>query len=270
MSPATSKHREELSYLRWLEKELEKGNEIASLRQNVHRRILMLDNGWSDAEAANAVGDQGSHIQSDVPSSNVDQSRTPLSSFPRFWRWPEYPQHSRTSSNTITPTTKSGSQPAATSGNEDATSNAVAVLESLAWGRHYGSCYPHHNCICHVHRSRAEMVSINTDPQKMLGLYPGSLAEYGISLLETDARTLTRFHIDYIQWHHNALHGPTYLAQCELFWRQGRIEHPLWMALYLSVLSVSVWKLIYGGAYSHLPQEHRVLRSEQQKISGIA
>lgn len=33
-------------------------------------------------------------------------------------------------------------------------------------------------------------------------------------------------------------HSPTFLAQCERFWKYGAAHHQLWLALYLSVLSV--------------------------------
>lgn len=55
-----------------------------------------------------------------------------------------------------------------------------------------------------------------------------------------DAQRLVKFHISHLTWHHNAFHGPTFLEQCELFWRTGTCDHPLWIALYLSVLSSTV------------------------------
>lgn len=75
----------------------------------------------------------------------------------------------------------------------------------------------------------------------------GGFQFYGSSLetlvqlpTAVDAQKLISFHISHLTWHHNCFHGPTFLEQCELFWRTGRCDHPLWIALYLSVLSYTV------------------------------
>lgn len=56
---------------------------------------------------------------------------------------------------------------------------------------------------------------------------------------EAQARSLVNFHIEYVCWHHNAIYSPDFLEACELFWKRGDVRHPLWLALYLAILSVS-------------------------------
>lgn len=56
---------------------------------------------------------------------------------------------------------------------------------------------------------------------------------------ETQARLLVNFHTEYVCWHHNAIYSPDFLEACELFWKRGDVHHPLWLALYLAILSVS-------------------------------
>ncbi|KAJ5120514.1 Monooxygenase FAD-binding [Penicillium bovifimosum] len=55
-----------------------------------------------------------------------------------------------------------------------------------------------------------------------------------------DARKLVEFHIDHLAWHHNCFHAPTFLEECKLYWATGRMDEPLWQALYLSVLNSTV------------------------------
>ncbi|KAJ9157219.1 Monooxygenase, FAD-binding [Pleurostoma richardsiae] len=58
-----------------------------------------------------------------------------------------------------------------------------------------------------------------------------------------DARKLVQFHLQYLAWHHNCLHAPTFMEECDVFWGTGRCVHPLWLAVYLCVLSVTVFAI---------------------------
>ncbi|RMJ03376.1 hypothetical protein CDV36_015100 [Fusarium kuroshium] len=62
------------------------------------------------------------------------------------------------------------------------------------------------------------------------------------------AKLLVHFHLKQIQWHHNVFHAPTFLAQCEEYWADGTVHHPLWIALYLSVMSVSLWTALNAAS----------------------
>jgi hypothetical protein len=115
----------------------------------------------------------------------------------------------------------------------------IDTIEFLAWGRHTGKCFPHRTCECRSIRPYAEIVSINAD----LGWSGIRRTPYELlptaRLSQREARWLVKFHLDYILWHHNVFHAPTFLMQCEEFWTAGTVHHPLWAALYLSVLAVS-------------------------------
>jgi hypothetical protein len=66
-----------------------------------------------------------------------------------------------------------------------------------------------------------------------------------VTLLSPDVGAkVLRFHLDHVHWHHNAFHAPTFVEQCEQFWQTGTVDHPLWMALYYSVFSVTIWTLL--------------------------
>ncbi|KAJ5108823.1 hypothetical protein N7456_005498 [Penicillium angulare] len=113
----------------------------------------------------------------------------------------------------------------------------LTAIEHLAWGRNAAGCFPHRRCGCQYRRDKPEQLSMNN----------GSFQFYGSSLEPLvqlprvlDAQRLINFHIGHLTWHHNSFHGPTFLEQCELFWTTGRCDHPLWVALYLSVLSHTV------------------------------
>lgn len=88
-----------------------------------------------------------------------------------------------------------------------------------------------------------------------------------MSVTTDDAKKLVRFHIEHLVWHHNCLHAPTFLDQCNVFWTTGRCVHPLWYALYLSVLSATIFAIktsaksrtvIDAGLDTGLPSAHDV------------
>ena len=127
---------------------------------------------------------------------------------------------------------------------KNAKASVLAGFEFLAWGRYSQTCYPHRRCRCYTIRRYSELASINCDPswvgrQRMTMRIDPSL------LLPTDiAGKVIGFHMDHLRWHHNAFHAPTFLLQCQQFWATGTADHPLWLALYFSVCSVSLWTLL--------------------------
>ncbi|KAF5664703.1 c6 zinc finger domain-containing protein [Fusarium heterosporum] len=115
-------------------------------------------------------------------------------------------------------------------------------IELLAWGRYGGSCFPHVSCQCRFIRPYAEIASITADLEWPGYVYVQPSLNPGIASLSTSqAKSLVRFHLDNILWHHNVFHAPTFLAHCERFWAEGTVVHPLWLSLYYAVLTVSAW-----------------------------
>jgi hypothetical protein len=115
----------------------------------------------------------------------------------------------------------------------------VVVLEYFAWGRHYGTCYPHRACSCPSHRSPSETISISSVPKTTSRSHEFLLINWNILPPPRDAREIIQFHAKHLIWHHNCLHTPTFTEQCGFFWSSGTTNHPLWMASYLAVMSMS-------------------------------
>ncbi|KAI8651877.1 C6 zinc finger domain containing protein [Fusarium sp. Ph1] len=116
----------------------------------------------------------------------------------------------------------------------------VTALEHLAWGRNYGSCYPHRRCACQHHRNWSELSSINSQATRFLRSSIATAVNFPERAV---AETLVLFHIRHMVWHHNCLHSPTFLEQCNTFWETGRCDQPQWIALYFSVLATSLFCL---------------------------
>lgn len=114
---------------------------------------------------------------------------------------------------------------------------SLTSIEHLAWGRNSAGCFPHRRCECQFRRNTPEQLSMNSGNFHFFGSSLGSELQLPMTL---DAKALVKFHIRHLMWHHNSFHGPTFLEQCELFWRTGTCDHPLWMALYFAVLSCTV------------------------------
>lgn len=120
----------------------------------------------------------------------------------------------------------------------------LTAIEHLAWGRNSAGCYPHRRCGCQYRRESPGLLLTNNGNFQ----FSGSSLELLITLPKTqDAQKLIRFHISHLTWHHNSFHGTTFLEQCELFWKTGTCDHPLWIALYLSVLSCTVNSIQHSG-----------------------
>ncbi|KAJ3497583.1 hypothetical protein NLG97_g1792 [Lecanicillium saksenae] len=122
---------------------------------------------------------------------------------------------------------------------------AVRTLESQIWSRQSTSCYPHRSgCSCPHHRSYTELVSINCDMSSPMIQWASVFVDPALYLPTADARKVVQFHISYLWWHHNALHAPTFLSQCNIFWSTGQVTHRIWLSLYLSVISSTLWTLL--------------------------
>ncbi|CAK7219940.1 hypothetical protein SEUCBS140593_004064 [Sporothrix eucalyptigena] len=134
-----------------------------------------------------------------------------------------------------------------TDNNQDNARNKASILtafEFLAWGRYSQTCFPHRRCRCYQNRRYSELASINCDVA-WIGRQAMSLHVDPDVLLPPDvASKVIQFHMDHLRWHHNAFHGPTFLEKCQQFWRTGTADHPLWLALYFSICSVSLWTLL--------------------------
>lgn len=117
--------------------------------------------------------------------------------------------------------------------------NAIRALESQVWCRQSRSCYPHRReCKCTFYMSYSELASINSDLGSSQLKWTYYHADTSIFLTTTEARKIIEFHVEHLWWHHNALYSHTFLAQCDKFWASGVVVHPLWLALYLSILGV--------------------------------
>ncbi|CAG8904118.1 unnamed protein product [Penicillium egyptiacum] len=115
-------------------------------------------------------------------------------------------------------------------------SSLLTAIEHLAWGRNPAGCFPHRTCSCQYRKdglqslSRTSPLLVYDPSQELNSSFPSA----------TDAQKLIKFHLCHVAWHHNCIHGPTFLEQCELFWETGKFDDPLWQALYFSVLSSTV------------------------------
>ena len=121
----------------------------------------------------------------------------------------------------------------------DNNAGILKSVEFLAWGRRSEACYPHRRCNCYMHRSYSEMVSINCDPEWPGRQMSSASADVVAELPSAaDARRIVQFHMDHVLWHHSGIYAPRFLEQCETFWQSGLVDHQLWLAVYLAVLSV--------------------------------
>lgn len=143
----------------------------------------------------------------------------------------------------------------------------LTAIEHLAWGRNSAGCFPHRRCRCQYRREFPRLLPTNNGDFQL----SGSTLEPLIALPKiTDAQKLIRFHISHLTWHHNCFHGATFLEQCELFWKTGTCDHPLWIALYLSVLSCTVNSIQHSGKLRVLVEvDFRAIQSAEQLFSAM-
>lgn len=221
VSHAISKHRDEIQYLKQILSSLSIGGaaSLPSALESLQKRIVFLENGDSEGISlpeSPPVGTTGGR--------DVDINR------------PRAPQV--LGLGLATQASSGNGQPTTFSKEKDS-ADMVTILEYLAWGRHYGACYPHRKCTCSARRSASELISINSDPTTRSAVLPILPRDPSVIPSAEVASKMVNFHISQVAWHHNSIHSPTFLEQCENYWETGTCDHPLWMALYCSVLSVS-------------------------------
>ncbi|CRK36209.1 hypothetical protein BN1708_006978 [Verticillium longisporum] len=232
------RHEDELQFLASLKQGLQDASDLEVLGQQVQRRIDNLESGLTTTPTGSIIAttqydaapSPGEAIASGSPSLGTPPSVTNLSKRTR----------ESSSSENAEPTTvrrREGtlsSQSAAT----------LRCLESLAWGRFTGPCYPHRRCNCMRYRTYAELASVNCDTRDVYLQWSPTNIDPKILLPNNYARRLVKdFHMQHLWWHHNGFHSDTFLEQCEIFWTSGAVVHPLWMALYLAVTCTSLWSL---------------------------
>lgn len=196
-------HRDEVEFLRYLSNLLESTSDLEGPIQAVHQRLNSLEHGLSTRPKSPTTTPD----QIEDSSSSTDAITSPLQS--------------------------------SLSASSEQHASKVRTVELLAWGRHAGTCFPHRGCQCRSIRPYAEIVSINADLQWSGIKRSHAQLPHELLLPIIQAKALLQFHFDYILWHHNVFHAPTFLAQCEEFWENGTVSHPLWISLYLSMMSVS-------------------------------
>jgi hypothetical protein len=251
VSNVLAKHGSEMRFLRLLEEKLQSPTiTVNDLAEEVSKRISALEAGNPDPDET-------------LPGSATtaqDEQALGRSSSPPGMHDASYPSRSG-----------SDSTPDKTPGYA-----ATVTLESLAWGRHYGGCYPHRRCNCYSYRTSSEIISIRSDLSDPASNFvnPASsitttlTSDTGVLPSIQDSVKLVKFHISHLAWHHGLLHTPTFLEQCELFWSTGTYRHPLWLALYLSVLTVRASRSPDSFSQANSPSEHHMVYPEQREVAG--
>lgn len=126
--------------------------------------------------------------------------------------------------------------------------SVVTAVEHLAWGRSYGNCYPHRQCVCKYRRHwHGDSYNNSLSFELALSHMAGSI----ILPNQKDSETLMSFHMRHITWHHNCIHVLTFWEQCQVFWSTGRCDQPQWLALYCAILSTSLFCLQHSPLYSN-------------------
>ncbi|KIW15467.1 hypothetical protein PV08_05513 [Exophiala spinifera] len=114
----------------------------------------------------------------------------------------------------------------------------VTAVEHLAWGRSNGNCYPHRHCACLYRQHWVANSPMNSQSFDFAASPMAAVANLPDC---ADAERLVSFHLTRIAWHHNCIHCPTFWRQCQAFWQTGKCDHPLWIALYCSILSTTLF-----------------------------
>ncbi|PKY04719.1 hypothetical protein P168DRAFT_289592 [Aspergillus campestris IBT 28561] len=211
--------------------------EVVHIRQNTVRHaaeINFLNSVIADLEVPSAEGLRATvqrvksriaQLQSGDESAQVDDAGRP----------PDAPESIPDSGTHEGPLHLDTGEGAGAVGQAD--SSLLTALEHLAWDRNSSGCFPHRRCACQYRREGVERLTLNSQAFQFFGYIGESVIRVPDAFA---AEKLVNFHIRHVAWHHNCLHSPTFLEQCDVFWKTGRCDHPLWMALYLSVLSSAV------------------------------
>ncbi|EFW99065.1 c6 zinc finger domain containing protein [Grosmannia clavigera kw1407] len=215
-----SQNGSEIAFLTSLREELQSPNpsKVAKAVQKITERIGLLHSG--QAKESPSRSDVGCDILQELPSPDK-KAQSELSDVP-----------------------DSQAEPQIDPDGQD--SLIVTALEQIAWGRNYGNCYPHRRCACHHNRSWSELSSIDSQSFQ----FARSPFAATLNLPHRDlANVLISFHTDNVAWHHNCLHSPTFLQQCNIFWNTGECDQLQWIALYCSVLATSLFCLQHSPKY---------------------
>lgn len=202
------KHKDEVAFLQSLIKTIATGGALSlttSLLQRLEDRILALQTGLG-------------------PQALTEEGRTS----PEFSRSTRDTSHDDASSLDVTHGTNHAQLKLPALGDADS-SRSIITIEDIAWGRQSKT----------LHAENRNEISL---PPFSSLLQLTSVHDQNLPTV-TQARILITFHSERLAWFHNALHCPTFLQQCEVYWSSGRCGEPLWLALYLSVLSVSEFTL---------------------------
>lgn len=236
ISTANTLHRDELEFLAQLRETLEASRNVDDAISCIRQRQAHLVHG-SSVTTSSTTTDLSQPRDSAAAASPTPGTAFSPSSLPPFENEASPGNANGVSQEILLSSESPQLTDTANSPNQHA--SRVKTVEFLAWGRHSGSCFPHRSCQCRSIRPYAEITSINTDPG-WAGIQRTS-AEIPLStwIPAEKARALIQLHFDHILWHHSVFHAPTFLAQCEDFWTSGLVTHPLWKALYLSVITVS-------------------------------
>ncbi|KAJ9156228.1 C6 zinc finger domain containing protein [Pleurostoma richardsiae] len=209
---------------------------IASAADDLDNRIRTLEHGGPSEETTPAMADnrEGSILTKRLDSVETDNDILSSSQHPE-----RVPENDGTESRRLSNTAEVAVDKVQTDN-----ASILTAVEFLAWGRNIRACYPHRACTCYQHRRYSELVSINSDPSWLGRIAMPVHLEEDILIPVGSARKVIDFHLTNIHWHHNAFHCSTFLHKCEQFWLSGTVDHPLWLALYFAVSSVSLWTLL--------------------------
>ncbi|PYI04714.1 hypothetical protein BO78DRAFT_167669 [Aspergillus sclerotiicarbonarius CBS 121057] len=144
----------------------------------------------------------------------------------------------------------------------------LTAIEHLVWGRDSAGCFPHLRCGCQYGISNAthQLAPRGEIPSPIDTAYTANAPWIDAG----SAEKLIRFHLCHMAWHHNCVHTPTLLDQCQEFWKTGRPVHPLWMALYFSILSSTVFAIgISNKAKSFVEVDLRTLPPADELMTAM-
>ncbi|KAH8898033.1 hypothetical protein GQ53DRAFT_454101 [Thozetella sp. PMI_491] len=241
-SKSLSTHREELNFLHGLRDQLTSEVGASSLEDAVQDRISSLEHGQ-----LSPVSERQDVRSSSQPISGFDNTGHTAEEVDRTTNLSVLRGATANAHRSL----PSSAAPLAIQEKNQA-ENAANVwgVESLVWGRNRGACYPHRQqCHCRLYRSYAELASINCDMDDQSLIWVPVEVDPAVFPDEVTSRKMMAFHMKNIWWHHTTTHGPTFLKQCEIFWRSGTVIHPLWVALYLAITATTSWVLLNSDTH---------------------
>ncbi|KAL1303769.1 hypothetical protein AAFC00_007108 [Neodothiora populina] len=252
----SAKNADEISFLHSLRDDVIGGsvNPDAAVVRRIDQRISYLQFGTTEAirsPSASTIqrGDSSAAAASSLSTSNSSDYFQPLPL--QASQQQQQQQQSETDPSLTHPAGPAA--PAVLSAEPKNTDASIlTALEYMAWGRSFGGCYPHRTCACHHHyngrsggSTSSSSILTSTGNTSFPTAQSRSLQRLVLGLPDAAvAKRLVEFHLKHLAWHHNCLHSAAFLETCEAFWRSGGTwsnEHPQWLALYLAVLSSTVY-----------------------------